>query len=126
MSSDMSGSLEQAEAVFKTAKSVKGLQSVEAVLPVKQPPPTDVGKVISDSTLKSQIESALTRRAAMASGRVHVEVLNGRVVLLGVVSGSEERERAERAAAGTIGVTRVTNWLLLPETEYMAIRSQVF
>jgi osmotically-inducible protein OsmY len=62
----------------------------------------------------------------MVSGRVHVEVLNGRVVLLGVVSGSEERERAERAAAGTIGVTRVTNWLLLPETEYMAIRSQVF
>jgi osmotically-inducible protein OsmY len=57
---------------------------------------------------------------------VHVEVLNGRVVLLGVVSGGEEKERAERAAAGTIGVTRVTNWLLLPETEYMAIRSQVF
>lgn len=119
-------SLEQAQAVFETAKSVKGLQSVEAVLPVKQPPPTDVGKVISDSTLKSQIESALTRGTAMVSGRVHVEVLNGRVVLLGVVSGSDERERAERAAAGTIGVTRVTNWLLLPETEYMAIRSQVF
>ena len=119
-------SLEQAQAVFETAKTVKGLQSVEAVLPVKQPPPTDVGKVISDSTLKSQIESALTRGTAMVSGRVHVEVLNGRVVLLGVVSGSDERERAERAAAGTIGVTRVTNWLLLPETEYMAIRSQVF
>jgi osmotically-inducible protein OsmY len=112
--------------VVETAKSVKGLQSVEAVLPVKKPPPTDVGKVISDSTLKSQIESALTRDTAMVSGRVHVEVLNGRVVLLGVVSGGEEKERAERAAAGTIGVTRVTNWLLLPETEYMAIRSQVF
>jgi osmotically-inducible protein OsmY len=119
-------SLDQAQAVFETAKSVKGLQSVEAVLPVKQPPPTDVGKVISDSALKSQIESALSRDTAMVSGRVHVEVLNGRVVLLGVVSGGEEKERAERAAAGTIGVTRVTNWLLLPETEYMAIRSQVF
>ena len=117
---------EQTQAVFETAKSVKGLQSIEAVLPVKQQPSADVGKVISDSALKSQIQSALTSGTAMVSGRVHVEVLNGRVVLLGVVSGGEERERAERAAAGTIGVTRVTNWLLLPETEYMAIRSQVF
>ena len=117
---------EQAQAVFETAKTVKGLQSIEAVLPVKQPPSADVGKVTSDSALKSQIESALTRGTGMVSGRVHVEVLNGRVVLLGVVSGGEERERAERAAAGTIGVTRVTNWLLLPDTEYMAIRSQVF
>lgn len=117
---------EQTQAVFETAKSVKGLQSIEAVLPVKRQPSADVGKVISDSALKSQIQSALTSGTAMVSGRVHVEVLNGRVVLLGVVSGGEERERAERAAAGTIGVTRVTNWLLLPETEYMAIRSQVF
>jgi hyperosmotically inducible periplasmic protein len=117
---------EQAQAVFETAKSVKGLQSIEAVLPVKQPPSADVGKVTSDSTLKTQIESALTRATGTVSSRVHVEVLNGRVVLLGVVTSGEERERAERAAAGTIGVTRVTNWLLLPDTEYMAIRSQVF
>ena len=72
---------EQAEAVFETAKTVKGLESIEAVLPVKQPPSADVGKVTSDSALKSQIESALTRGTAMVSGRVHVEVLNGRVVL---------------------------------------------
>ncbi|HEU4501713.1 MAG TPA: BON domain-containing protein [Nitrospira sp.] len=117
---------EQAQAVFETAKTVKGLQSIEAVLPVKQRPSADAGKVTADSVLKSQIESALTGGIGMVSGRVHVEVLNGRVVLLGVVSGGEDRERAERAAAGTMGVTRVTNWLLLPDTEYMAIRSQVF
>jgi osmotically-inducible protein OsmY len=58
--------------------------------------------------------------------RVHVEVLDDRAVLLGIVSGSEERTRAEAAAAGTIGVKRIINWLLLPESEYLAIRSQVF
>jgi osmotically-inducible protein OsmY len=117
---------ERAQAVFETAKTVKGLQSIEALLPVKQPPSTDMGKVTSDSALKSQIESALIRTTGIASSRIHVEVLSGRVVLLGVVSGGEERERIERTAAGTMGVTRVTNWLLLPETKYMAIRSQVF
>ncbi len=117
---------QQAQAVFETARGVKGLQSIEAVLPVKQPPSADVGKVTSDAVLKSQIESALTRAAGVVASRVHVEVMNGRVVLLGIVSGGEEKERAERAATGTMGVTRITNWLLLPETEYMAIRSQVF
>ena len=117
---------EQAQAVFETAKSVKGLQSIEALLPVKQPPSSDVGKVTADAALKSQIESALTPASGIVSGRVHVEVMNGRAVLLGVVSDLEEKGRAERAAAGTMGVTRVTNWLLLPETKYMAIRSQVF
>jgi hyperosmotically inducible periplasmic protein len=117
---------QQAQAVFETARSIKGLQSIQALLPVKQPPTVDVGEVTSDSALKSQIESALTRDTGVVSSRVHVEVLNGRVVLLGVVSGRDEKERVERAAAGTMGVIRVTNWLLLPETEYMAIRSQVF
>ena len=49
-----------------------------------------------------------------------------RSVREGVVSGDEEKMRAERAAAGTSGVKRVTNWLLLPESQYMAIRTQVF
>ena len=49
-----------------------------------------------------------------------------RSVREGVVSGDEEKMRAERAAAGTSGVKRVTNWQLLPESQYMAIRTQVF
>ena len=49
-----------------------------------------------------------------------------KAILLGIVTGTEERTRAEQAAAGTLGVKRIINWLLLPESEYMAIRSQVF
>jgi osmotically-inducible protein OsmY len=118
---------DQAEAVFQAARKVQGLRSLDAFLPVKRVSPHDtIGKVTSDEALKAQVESALAAAPGVVYSRVHVEVLDDRAVLLGVVSGSEEKVRAERAAAGTIGVKRIINWLLLPDTEYLAIRSQVF
>ena len=119
---------EQAEAVFSTAKHVKGLRSLDAFLPVKRAAPDELAENVtsSEATLKAQIRSALAEAPGVVNTRVHVEVLDDRAVLLGVVSGDEERMRAERAAAGTSGVKRVTNWLLLPESQYMAIRTQVF
>jgi osmotically-inducible protein OsmY len=120
-------SQEQAQAVYQAASKVEGLRSLNAFLPVKRPAALDtVGKVTSDEDLKTQVEAALARAPGLVDSRVHVEVLDDRAVLLGIVSGSEERTRAEAAAAGTIGVKRIINWLLLPESEYLAIRSQVF
>ena len=116
---------EQAEAVFQAAKKVDGLRSINAFLPVKRTLDT-VGKVIPDTTVKEQVEAALARTPGIVESRVHVEVLDNRAILLGVVSGDEEKTRAEEAAAATIGVKRIINWLLLPESEYLAIRSQVF
>jgi osmotically-inducible protein OsmY len=115
---------EQAEAVYQAAKKV-GLRSINAFLPVKRTVDT-VGKVIPDSTVKAQVESALARTPGIVESRVHVEVLDNRAILLGVVSGDEEKTRAEQAASATIGVKRIINWLLLPESQYLAIRSQVF
>ena len=118
---------EQAEAVYQAARKVEGLRSLNAFLPVKRPSTLEaVGKVTTDDALKAQVESALARTPGLVDSRVHVEVLDDRVVLLGVVSGNEEKTRAEQAAASTIGVKRIINWLLLPETEYLVIRSQVF
>lgn len=118
---------EQAEAVYKTARKVEGLRSLNAFLPVKRPSAFDtVGKVSSDAALKAQVEAELARTPGVVDRRVQVEILDDRAILLGVVSGSEERTRAEQAAASTLGVKRIINWLLLPETEYLAIRSQVF
>jgi osmotically-inducible protein OsmY len=118
---------EQAEAVYKTARNVEGLRSLNAFLPVKHPSTFDtVGKVSSNAALKAQVEAELARTPGVVDTRVHVEILDERAILLGVVSGSEEKTRAEHAAASTLGVKRIINWLLLPETEYLAIRSQVF
>lgn len=118
---------EQAEAVYKTARKVEGLRSLNAFLPAKHPSTVDtVGKVSSDAALKAQVEAELARTPGVVDTRVHVEILDDRAILLGVVSGSEEKTRAEHAAVSTLGVKRIINWLLLPETEYLAIRSQVF
>jgi osmotically-inducible protein OsmY len=116
---------EQAEAVFRAAKKVDGLRSLNAFLPVKEAHDA-VGEVTSEATLRAQVEAALARTPGVVDTRIHVEVLDDRAILLGVVSGSEEKDRAERAAAATAGVKRTINWLLLPESEYLAIRSQVF
>jgi osmotically-inducible protein OsmY len=116
---------QQAEAVFQAAKSVQGLRSVNAFLPVVRSYDT-VGNVTSDAALKAEVQSALMRTPGVVDTRVHIEVLDNRAILLGVVSGEEEKGRAERAVAATVGVTRIINWLLLPETEYLATRSQVF
>lgn len=121
------GSAEQAEAVYRTASKVEGLRSLNAFLPVKGRSTFDaVGNVASDETLKTYVQAALAQTPGLVDSRVHVEVLDNRAVLLGVVSGTEEKTRAEQAAAATIGVKRIINWLLLPESEYLAIRSQVF
>jgi len=118
---------EQAEAVYKTARKVEGLRSLNAFLPVKHPSTVDtIGKVSPDAALKAQVEAELARTPGVVDTRVHVEILDDRAILLGVVSGSEEKTRAEQAVASTLGVKRIINWLLLPETEYLAIRSQVF
>jgi osmotically-inducible protein OsmY len=116
---------EQAEAVFRAAKQVEGLRSVNAYLPLRRAPDT-LGKVTPDSALKAQVQAALARTPGLVDSRVHVEVLDDRAVLLGVVSGDEEKDRAEGAAAATIGIKRIINWLLLPDSQYLAIRSQVF
>ena len=116
---------QQAEAVFQTAKNVEGLRSINAFLPVKRTVDT-VGKVMPDSTVKAQVEAALAQAPDLVESRVHVEVLDNRAILLGVVSGEDEKTRAEEAASATVGVKRIINWLLLPESQYLAIRSQVF
>lgn len=119
---------EQGEAVLKTVRHVQGLRSAEGYLPVTVP--SADGNVVSDKasdvSLKAQVVSALALEPGVVKSRVHVEVLDGRVVLLGVVSGEPERHHAETAATGVEGVRAVTNWLLLPEESYMSIRKKVF
>jgi len=117
---------EQREAVLKTARHVQGLRSVEGYLPVKEASPDDkaVSNKAADVSLKAQIQAALALAPGVVKSRVHVEVLEGHVVLLGVVSGNEERRNAEAAVAGVDGVKDTTNWLVLPEAGYMSIRAK--
>jgi osmotically-inducible protein OsmY len=112
---------------LSAAKGVEGLRSINGYLPVKEASPNDstVPNAASDLTVKAEIKSALALTAGVVPSRVNVEVLDGQAVLLGVVSGRDERLSAEQATKGVKEVKGITNWLLLPEQEYMSIRSRV-
>ena len=52
-------------------------------------------------------------------------VVDRQAVLVGVVSGDEERRQVVDAISGVEGVKGVTDWLLLPEPGYMAVRPKL-
>jgi osmotically-inducible protein OsmY len=120
------GGSEQAEAVLRAARGVSGLRSVDGYLPVRpsSPQTSAVSSTASDATITAETKSALGL-AGVVVRRVSVETLDGQVVLLGVVSSEQERLQAERAAVGVNGVHGVTNWLLLPESEYSTVRPKL-
>jgi hyperosmotically inducible protein len=113
---------DQAEAVRRIAHGVPGLRSVDVYLPVTQAQSTDESSIASDLTLKAEIATALRLEPGIVATRITATVLDGHVVLLGVVSHEEERRRAVEAVSGVKGVKGVTNWLLLPESGYGTLR----
>lgn len=52
-------------------------------------------------------------------------VLDQRAMLLGVVSGDDERHHVIETVSGVEGVKGVTDRLLLPKPDYMAVRPKV-
>jgi hyperosmotically inducible periplasmic protein len=116
---------DQADAVRRIAHSVPGLRSVDVYLPVTQTQSTNESSIASDLTLKAEIASALRLAPGVVASRITTTVLDGHVVLLGVVSDEGERLRTAAAVSGVNGVKGVTNWLLLPESDYGTLRPKL-
>jgi osmotically-inducible protein OsmY len=112
----------QADAVQRVARSVSGLRSVDVYLPVTQGQSTNESSIASDLALKAEIASALRLAPGVVATRITTSVVDGHVVLLGVVSDEEERRRAASAVTAVNGVKGITNWLLLPESDYKTLR----
>ena len=113
---------DQADAVRRIARGVPGLRSVDVYLPVAQAQSTNESSLASDLALKAEVASALKVSPGIVTARITTTVLDGHVVLLGVVSDEEERHRTAAVVSGVKGVTGVTNWLLLPESDYRTLR----
>jgi hypothetical protein len=113
---------EQAEAVYKTAKKVEGLNrsmrfSRSNVLRLRRRWNRLIGRRIEGKS----------RRRLPAPGRVDTrvrQILDDRAIAR--VCQAAKKDTCGACRASTLGVKRIINWLLLPETEYLAIRSQVF
>jgi osmotically-inducible protein OsmY len=95
----------QREAAANAVRWLKGVKRVRNLIRlVPEAEPRDV---------KREIEAALLRSAEIDSGRVHVEVRDGEVVLTGAVRNWDERQRAEDAAWSAPGVSKVDNQLTI-------------
>ena len=108
----------QRDDVLSAAQGVQGLRSLQSYLPDR---PT-TSSTANDVAAKANVKVALVPHPEIGVTHVDIEVLDGHVVLLGVVGSEEARESAVTAAAGVSGVKGVTNFLLLPEPDYESLR----
>jgi hyperosmotically inducible periplasmic protein len=111
---------QQGEATL-AVQDVEGVRSVGAYLPVRKDDPKTVSNVASDAAIEGKVKAALAL-AGQPVTRIDMQVLNGHVVLLGVVRSQEAVSAATAAARGVGGVTGVTSFLLLPEPGYEKLR----
>ena len=89
-----------AEAAIRDLAGVRGITDKVAIKPRVVP-----------SDVRKSVEDALARRAHREAERIDVEVVDGRVVLSGVVRSLAEREAVLGAARATYGVREVDDQL---------------
>ncbi len=118
--------VEQANGILRAARTVQGLRSLQGHLPVRKKVPEgsdeESGGSISNLTIKAEVKANLASVPSIVTSQVDIEVLDGNVVLLGVVHSEGVRDAAQREALNVSGVNEVTNLLLLPESGYMKRR----
>ena len=104
----LSGDVEWQYQRQDAADSVRGLQGVKGVSNQIAVRPR-----LSAGVVKSDIEAALSRRAASDAGTIGVGVSGTEVTLTGTVHSWAERDLARRSAWGTAGVGNVVDKMTL-------------
>lgn len=68
-----------------------------------------VGAYVDDATITTQIKARFVDNPQVAAASIHVETLNGTVLLSGFAKNSAERNTAESIARGVNGVRSIRN-----------------
>jgi len=90
-------------AVYIT-KNIRGVVKVENKLEIGTP---KIRTVMSDAWITTRIKRRMWNDKLVSGFKIHVETVNGKVYLQGVVNRLIERQRAKDIASGTPGVTAV-------------------
>ena len=109
----------QRQSVIAAVQSVGGVHTLDTYLPDKPP---GGSSTTSDLETKAEVKGGLALDPNEVVTRINIEVLDGHVVLLGIVSSQQAIDSAVVTAQGVSGVTGVTNFLLVPEPEYEKLR----
>ncbi len=89
-------------------RSVKGVREVKSELNIGSP---STGSLFSDSWITTKIKTAFLDDKIVSGFSIHVETVNGKVYLQGIVNQSVERHRAKDIARKVKGVTAVVDLL---------------
>ena len=68
-----------------------------------------VGSYVDDATITTSVKAAFVDNKQVDAASIHVETLNGTVLLSGFAKNATERSTAERLARDTKGVRSVKN-----------------
>jgi len=90
------------------AKQVKGVVDVQNKLQIGKPKLRDI---MSDTWITAQVKRQLWNDKLVSGYKIHVETVNGKVYLQGVVHKLVERQRAKEIARKTKGVTAVIDMM---------------
>lgn len=94
----------QIERAVYITKQIRGVVSVDNQLEIGTP---KIRTVLSDSWITARIKRRLWNDKLVSGFKIHIETVNGKVYLQGVVNRLIERQRAKDIARGTPGVTAV-------------------
>lgn len=89
-------------------RSVKGVRDVKSELHIGEP---STGSLFSDSWITTKVKSSLLEDKVVSGFSIHVETVNGKVYLQGVVKTSEQRYRAKDLTRNVSGVTAIVDLL---------------
>jgi len=92
------------ERAIYITKNIKGVRSVHSELKVGTP---KIGNLFSDSWITTQVKSRLWDDKIVSGFSIHVETVDGKVYLQGIVNDFTHRQHAIKLTRGVKGVTAV-------------------
>jgi len=99
---------EQIDRAVYICRHVSGVRSVRSEIRLGEPP---AGELLSDTWITTKVKRELFNDEEVSGFSVHVETVDGKVYLQGIIGNSLQRQRATTLARSVRGVTSVVNLL---------------